>query len=171
MVLSFILLALGGFFTQGFAAVSLQFNVTTDKTEYKNEEPINITFTLYNKGKDADYVNSRFFINSPDRPKSEREVTLLVTAPDGKKLPCKFSYPVGCPKSDYFVSLDPGKEVSSDYPRNLKAYFDFDKPGSYQIVAVYENGHGNELGLKVFNEKLTAKTVTIKIIGSDSKNP
>lgn len=146
------------------ASGTLKFSISLDKSEYKPDEPINVSFKLDNKGKAPVYVNKRFYLGSESMPKEQRDVFLIITSPSGAKLPCKFSYEPGLPKSDYFELLEPGKEVASEWKRDLRGYFDFSEPGTYKVVAVYENVYGKEIGLDVFREKLTSEPVYFKII-------
>ena len=133
------------------------------KKEYQKNDPININLTLKNEGRGPVYVNKRFHINSPQSPKPEREVYLLVTSPKGENLACKIDHDTGYPKSDYFVLLQPGEKVSIKRQRNIKYYYDFSSPGTYTISAVYQNAYGKEIGLDVFSEKISSKPVKIKI--------
>ena len=139
------------------------FTAALDKTEYAAEEPVNITFVLKNQGKDPVYVNKRFYFASEDAPKNQKEVYVTITSPSGQKLPYKFPYETGYPKTDYFTLLEPGQEVKADYPRNLRGNFEFTDPGTYTVTAVYQNTFGRELGLDVFQGKLTAETVKFEI--------
>ncbi len=147
-----------------FAAQSgIVFTATLDKTEYTGEEPINLTFVLKNQGKDPVYVNKRFYFGSEEAPKNQKEVCVTITAPSGEKLPYKFPYEPGYPKSDYFVLLEPAQEVKVDYPRNLRGNFEFSEAGSYTVTPVYQNTFGRELGLDVFQGKLTAEPLKFEI--------
>lgn len=147
---------------------SLKLSVLLDKSEYRQEEPINALFKLENKSKMPIYVNKRFYLSSENMPKEKKDLFLIVTSPSGAKLPCKFSYETGFPKSDYFVLLEPGKEVVSEYPRNLRGYFDFDGPGTYKVAAVYENVYGKEIGLDAFKDKIRSTAVSLRIVKPDS---
>lgn len=151
-------------------SVKLKLEVSLDKNEYKAEDPINITFNLENKGKEPIYVNKRFYLGAEGMPKGERDIFLIVTSPSGAKLPCKFNYEIGYPKSDYFELLEPAKAVSSEYPRNLKGYFDISEPGTYKVVAVYENVYGPEIGLDAFRKKIESDPVTFKIVKPETAN-
>lgn len=150
------------------ASGTLKFSISLDKSEYKLDEPINVSFKLENKGKTAVYVNKRFYLGSESMPREQRDVFLIVTSPSGAKLPCKFSYETGFPKSDYFELFMPGKEVASEWPRNLRGYFDFNEFGAYKVVAVYENVYGKEIGLDTFKDKITSTAVSLKIVKPDS---
>jgi len=150
--------------SDAIAVKGLKFSVYFDKTEYKKTDPININFKLENKGKTDIYVNKRFYINSKDAPREQREVYLLVTSPSGEKLPCKISHETGLPKTDYFVLLKPGEEVSLERKRNIKYYFDFNTPGKYKIIAVYQNIYGKEIGIDAFKDKIESNPVTIEIV-------
>lgn len=150
------------------ASSTLKFSISFDKSEYKLDEPINVSFKLENKGKTPVYVNKRFYLGSESMPKEERDVFLIVTSPSGAKLPCKFSYEIGFPKSDYFELLGSDKEVVSEYKRDLRGYFDFNESGVYKIIAVYQNVYGEEIGLDTFKEKITSSVLSFKIIKPDS---
>ncbi len=152
------------------AQSDIVFTAALDKTEYAGEEPVNLTFALKNKGsaKNPVYVNKRFYFGPEEAPKDQKEVYVTVTAPSGEKLPYKFPYETGYPKTDYFALLEPGQEVKAEYPRNLRGNFEFKEDGVYTVTAVYQNTFGRELGLDVFSGRLTAETVkfTIKSKGN-----
>ncbi|MBI3602452.1 MAG: hypothetical protein HY209_06120 [Candidatus Omnitrophica bacterium] len=150
------------------AAAGIKFSAAVDKMEYKTDEPINIIFSLKNEGKEAVYVNRRFYVGLESMPKQKRDVYLLVTSPSGKKLTSPNNYEAGLPKSDYFELLEPGKEVKSEYPRNLRGFFEFNEPGTYKAVAVYQNVFGEELGLNVFKDKLVSQPVSFTIVKAAS---
>ncbi|MFH0839265.1 MAG: hypothetical protein V1893_03675 [Candidatus Omnitrophota bacterium] len=136
--------------------------ILVDKTEYKSSEPIYITFSLKNNTDKPIYVNKRFYLSSETVPPDDREIYLEVTGPSGEKLPCTYSYPTGFPKCDYFELLEPAKEVVSE-KRNLAYYFDFKQPGSYTIVAVYQNVFGSEIGIDAYKERLVSQAVVLTI--------
>lgn len=161
-ILVFLLLLTQVCFAQ---ASHLEFSILLEKSEYKKQEPIMANFKLENKGEEPIWVNKRFYLNSESVAEDHRgEVVLKVTSPSGQEIPCKFAYEAGLPKSDYFEILAPGKSAVSEYPRNLCGYFDLNEPGVYNIVAVYQNISGKEIGLDVFGEKLTAEPVSLKVI-------
>jgi hypothetical protein len=141
----------------------LKFSASFDKNEYKKDEPIAVEFKLENKGKKAIYVNKRFYLTSEENQKNG-EVYLSIVSPSGEKLPCKASYETGLPKSDYFVSLNPGEGVNSERKFSINYYFDFKAPGTYKIAAVYQNKYGQEIGLDTFKDKIESAPVTIKIV-------
>jgi len=146
-------------------SADLKFSLKLDKTEYKGQEPVNAIFALENKGQEPVLVNKRFYIGlgSPDQ-QYQGEVTLKITSPSGQEIPCKFSYAIGLPKTDYFELLQPNKKVASEYPRNLRGYFSFEESGVYKVIAVYQNIFGKEIGLDVFKDKLTSELASFKII-------
>lgn len=144
--------------------LSLKFSVFFDKNEYKTDEPIYISFKLINTHKKPVYVNKRYYLNSENSKPEDREVYLRVTGPSGNELPCKSSYSTGFPKTDYFVLLNPKEEAVSERKKNLKAYFDLMAPGKYNIIAVYQNIYGAEIGIEVFRDEIKSKPVTIKVV-------
>ena len=147
-----------------FAAQSdIVFTATLDKAEYAAEEPANLAFALKNKGKSPVYVNKRFYFGPEDAPKNQKEVYVTIASPSGQKIPFKFPYETGYPKTDYFAPLEPGQEVKADYPRNLRGNFEFKEEGTYTVTAVCQNAFGRELGLDVFQGKLTAEPVKFTI--------
>lgn len=157
-------------YSDSFAsAEKLSFIVTFDKSEYKVDEPVNMTLKLVNNSPTPVYVNKRFYINTQDSAKKDREVYLIITNEKGQKMPCFFSYETGLPKSDYFVLLEPEKDAASEWSRDLRGYFDLKEPGAYTVVAVYENTYGQELGLDAFKGKITSEPVIFKIVKSEVK--
>lgn len=150
------------------ASSGLKFSLILDKNEYKIGEAVNATFKLENKGKNPVYVNKRFFLSSEEKPKEKRDVFLTITSTSGAKLPCNFSYETGLPKTDYFELLEPGKEVTSEWKRDLRGYFDFAEPGTYKVVAVYQNAYGREIGLDAFKDKVVSEPVLFKVSSPDS---
>lgn len=145
------------------AQSDLVFTATLDKIEYTADEPINLAFALKNQSKNSVYINKRFFFGSEDAPKDQKEVYAAIMSPSGQKLPFKFPYETGYPKSDYFELLEPGKEVKCEYPRNLRGNFEFTEEGAYTVNVVYQNAFGRELGLEVFSQRLTAEPVKFVI--------
>ena len=85
---------------------------------FTKTEPIKTKFILANNGKKPVFVNNRFFINSKDSPKEQREIYLIVISPSGEKLPCKISGETGLPRTDNFVFLQPGEEAALKRERN-----------------------------------------------------
>lgn len=148
-------------------AADLKFSIILDKNEYNLGDPVFANFKLQNKGRKPVYVNKRFYINCPDQPKESKEISLLITSPSTKKLACNYSYRTGFPKSEYFELLEPGKEITSEWKRDLRTYFNFDEAGIYKITAIYENVYGKEIGLDAFRDKLTS-TVSLKIVKPES---
>lgn len=151
------------------ASGSVALTIATDKSDYGPTEPITVSLTLKNTGAAPVYVNKRFYMSAEEMPKNQRDVYFVVTSPSGEKLPCKFAYPTGYPKTDYFESLGPGKEASAEYKRNLRGFFDFKEPGAYTITAYYENVFGAEIGLDVFTDKIQSNTVTVTITQEQKK--
>lgn len=164
VVLTGIAVGMLGLPLQSLAASSdVVFTVVLDKTEYAAEEPVNLTFVLKNKGKSPVYVNKRFYFGSEEAPRNQKEVYVTITAPSGEKLSYKFPYETGYPKTDYFTLLEPGQEIKAEYPRNLRGNFEFKEEGTYTVTAVYQNTFGRELGLDVFQGKLTAGPLKFEI--------
>ena len=140
-----------------------EFRATLDKTSYAGGEPVMLTFTLNNTGREPVWVNTRFYLSSKTAPEDDREVYLILTSPSGKELPCTFSYPTGFPKTDYFVRLEPGQEASSEHPRDVRGFFELKEPGTYTLQAVYHNVFGAELGLDAVKGPLESKPITFTI--------
>ena len=145
-------------------SAKMLFSISLEQNECKSDEPIYVTFKLQNKDKRGVYVNKRFYLGSEEMPKEKREVFLIVSSPSSTKLICKYLYETGLPKSEYFELLEPQKEVISEFKRDLRAYFDFAESGTYQIVAVYQNVYGKEIGLDTFTDKVISKPVLLKIL-------
>ena len=147
-----------------FAAKDLELTISFDKEEYTTKEPIYVTPNIKNNTKEPIWINWRFYMNSDTSPNEHREVYFLVTSPKGDRLKCEIDgYETGLPRTDYFILLEPGKDVSIERKKSIKHFFDFSEPGEYKIEAVYQNVHGKELGLDAFKGELKSKPVTIKI--------
>jgi hypothetical protein len=143
----------------------MEFTVSCDKPgAYKTQDPIKIGFKLKNKSNSPIYVNKRFYLGQEEDTVKDRDLYLSVISPSGQKLSYKFPYKTGLPKSDYFVLLKPGEEVSSEYPRNINGTFEFNEPGEYKITAVYQNAYGIEIGVDAFKDKIESNSITISVI-------
>jgi hypothetical protein len=155
-------LTLGG---PGFSAdVQLKLNLLLDKSEYSLDEPINVILSLKNLGPTPVMVNQRFYISAQQASGNQKEVYFDLVSPAGVKLACRNFYETGYPKSDYFKLLVPNEEVKSEYPRNLKGFFEIMEPGTYTINAVYQNVFGEEIGLDVFKGQLVSEPVKFTIV-------
>ena len=142
----------------------LKFNLVIEKAEYSSADPINVVFTLKNLGAEPVMVNQRFYISDQKAANNQRDVYFELTSPSGAKMPCQHSYETGFPKTDYFKLLGPGEETRSEYPRNLKGFFDIVEPGTYTVVAVYQNVFGAEIGLDAFKGQLFSEPVKFTIV-------
>jgi hypothetical protein len=168
--LIFILLAVLFLSEPGFCATaSLKFSARLEKTEYSLDEPINVTFYLKNLGQKPVLINARFYISSQEAKKNQRDVYLILTSPSGAKLACKYFYETGLPKTEYFKLLAAGEEIKSEYPRNLKGFFEIVEPGPYKLTAVYQNVFGAEIGLDTFTGQLISEPVKFTIVSSKNQ--
>jgi hypothetical protein len=146
------------------AQARLKFGLLLEKSEYSSDEPINVIFSLKNLGEQPVTVNQRFYVNSPESAKNQKEVYFRITSPSGSLLSGAHFYETGYPKTDYFKLLAPGQEAKSEYPRNLKGYFELTEPGTYTVEAVYQNVFGSEIGLDVFGEQLICEPVKFTVV-------
>ena len=162
LVMAALAIACGVGQARGDAAPSgdLTFRVVPEQAEYTRAGPIEVRFQLENHGTAPVYVNTRFKLGPPAAAKAQREVWLAARAPSGQ--PLKSTYPdvpTGFPKSQSFERLAPGGKVLSERAVDLKTYFDFPAPGTYRLVATYENVFGRELGLDAVRTKRTAEVL------------
>ena len=152
----------------GFTAAKAKENVALEIVLEKEEVPlsgeIQTGFKLVNKGPEPVTVNQRFKLGSAKAAANQRELILEVKAADKSPVEMKnFDYETGLPKSAYFKLLQPGEEATSERKWNLKDLAKIEKPGLYEITAVYQNVFGKELGLDVFGGKVTA-SAKIKVV-------
>ena len=131
-------------------SVGLQLTLSFDKASYTASDPILLTLALQNIGTQAVWVTKRFFISAKEVPPQQRDVYLEATPPSGQALVSTYTYETGFPRTDLFIELRPGEEAAAEHQANLRYYFDCKEPGTYQVVAVYENVFGPELGLDTF---------------------
>lgn len=146
------------------ANAQLKFSLILEKAEYSPNEPINVILSLKNLGASPVMVNQRFYISAPQVAKNQKEVYFDLVSPSGAKLVCKNFYETGYPKTEYFKLLASGEEVKSEYPRNLRGYFEITESGTYTLVAVYQNVFGSEIGLDTFKEQLVTEPVKFTIV-------
>jgi hypothetical protein len=144
----------------------IKFSLTLDKAEYTLQEPVNLTFTLKNLGKEPVMVSKRFYIGDPQAAVNQRDIYLTLVSSTGEKITGKYFYPTGYPKTDYFQLLGPNEEVKSEYTRNLYGYFELKEPGIYTVSAVYQNAFGAEIGLDTFKEPLASEPVKFTIVNN-----
>ena len=143
--------------------LGLSLSFKEKKKEYSKLDPIYISLKLTNESNKGIYINKRFFVNSEDS--SQGEIYLSVISPPGEKLPCVIpSRNIGLPKTDYFMNLEPGQEVSSEREVDIKNYFDFSTPGEYKISAIYQNVYGEEIGINAYTNKVKSDIVIIEIV-------
>lgn len=147
---------------------SVTLAIVLEKAEYKLSDKIETGFKLVNGGKEPVWVSKRFKLGTPEAAPEEKELVLQVKAAGGEPVETKVrDYESGLPKSDYFQLLQPGEEASSERKWDLKDLAKIEKPGDYEITAVYQNTYGKELGLDVFKGKVAA-TAKVKIIEEGS---
>ena len=144
----------------------LKFSLILEKAEYSADEPINVIFSLKNLGVGPVTVNQRFYISDQKAAKNQKEVYFDLISPTGAKLPCKYFYETGYPKTEYFKLLGPSQEAKSEYPRNLRGFFEMIEPGTYTVTAVYQNVFGAEIGLDTFKEQLVSAPVKFRIVSA-----
>ena len=146
------------------AKENVALEIVLEKPEAKLSEEIKTGFKLVNKGSEPVWVNQRFKLGTAKAVPEQREVILEVKAEDGTPVEMKSTdYVSGLPKSDYFKLLKPGEEASTERKWNLKDLAKIEKPGTYEITAIYENSFGKELGLDVFKGK-SAASVKVKVV-------
>ncbi len=146
------------------ASARLKFILSLDKTEYTSNDPINASFILKNVGSEPVMVNQRFYVSSESAPPKQKDVYFELISPSGQKLICQHFYPTGYPKTDAFKLLAPNEEAKSEYPRNLRGFFEIKQPGTYTLKAVYKNMFGQEIGLEVFQEELVSDPVKFTVV-------
>ena len=148
------------------ANAQLKFSLVLEKAEYSVEEPINVVFSLKNLGPTPVIVNQRFYISAQNAAKNQKEIYFDLTSPSGAKLPCQHFYETGYPKTEYFKLLAPNEEAKSEYPRNLRGFFEMVEPGTYTLLAVYQNVFVAEIGLDTFKEQLVSEPVKFTIVST-----
>ena len=142
----------------------IAFHVTLANTEYTRTDPIEVTFSLENKGRKPVWVNKRFYLNADTQPPEERDVILEVTSPTGEKVPCTYSHQTGLPRTEHFELLQPGRRAEAERPHDLRNYFDFAALGRYTVVGIYTNVFGQEIGLDALTSPVRSKPVTFTMV-------
>ena len=145
------------------AEAPVQLQVATEQPAYHASEPVTVRLTLKNVSKTPVWVTTRFFVSSPEVAANRRDIYLEITAPSGERLPITFTHVTGFPKTDLFKELQPGEEITSEARPNLRYLADLKAPGQYQVVAVYENVFGPEIGLETFRGVVRSSVATFTI--------
>lgn len=137
-------------------AQEVELKLALEWEEYKLSENIDCEFQLWNRGDRPIWVNKRFKLGSEKADPRQKELVLLVKEASGAPVEMKtFDHETGFPKSDFFVQLKPGEKAAADRKWNLKDLAKIEKPGEYELTAVYQNTYGKELGLDAFKQKIT----------------
>ena len=139
------------------------FQLSLDKSTYARGESIRISFSLRNTGHQPAWVNKRMFVSGSQVTNEHREIFLRVSTSSGQSVDCERSFSAGLPRSDDFMLLEAGQEAVGEQPRDLRADCTLEHPGTYRIVAVYDNSFGSELGLETVKGPLTSPTVTFSV--------
>lgn len=91
-----------------------------------------------NTATQAVWLNTRLVLNAEHAPPAFREVWLDVTGPDGQQRPFECRVRAGFPTTSNYTLLPPGDHYQAQI--HLGECFDFSAPGSYRIVAHYQDG-------------------------------
>jgi hypothetical protein len=109
-----------------------------ESQKLKLGQDINFTVQLKNTSSQNLWVNQRMLLNSSHSPVMMREIWVDVVGPDGEQIPFSSRVRAGEAVASDFNVLKPGQVVSKQ--NNLANYFEFKKPGVYQITAHYQDG-------------------------------
>jgi hypothetical protein len=146
-----------------FSRGPIAFRLVLQEARHLQGQPVLVRFQLVSRAPRPILVNRRMFVNPPEAPPDQREVTIAVRGPDDRPLPSRPPQPVGLPRVEDFVELAPGQTLESERVWDLAQMYPIDRPGTYQIQATYRNARGAELGLTVFSEAVEAPPVAVQI--------
>ncbi len=146
----------------------LRFELVFAKTAFTVDEPVTCNMLLTNISTEPLLVNKRFLVNLPFP--SPHEVYFLITDESGRQLHFQLLIRAGNPEPGDFTTLAPGDSVGTqilyrvvDPPGyDLSSAFDLARPGSYTVMAVYENRTVPE-ATKAWTGRLESDATTITI--------
>ena len=98
-------------------------------------DAVTATLTLRHTAESAALVNTRLAVNRPGAPVGFRDVSFVVTGPDGVDLPLAVKVNVGAPRERDFRLLEPREAVTRTV--DLHKLYDLSRPGAYRIRATY----------------------------------
>lgn len=118
---------------QHSAVIELSGTATATRTA------VPVQLVLRNTGGVSLWVNQRLLINTEHAPAEARDVWFEVVAPDGHKLAFQEKVRAGAAEAKYYRALEKGQ--SKQIAIELSRYFEFDKPGTYEVIAHYQDGN------------------------------
>jgi hypothetical protein len=121
--------------TFGPASADLTLTLELERSSYSVGGPIGCKIVLTNRGTESVTVNDRFLIAHSVSP--EQDIKLLLTGPDGYKVPLGVISNAGPLDESDFSSLGKGQSIEKEV--DLALYFILPGPGKYSLGASYEN--------------------------------
>lgn len=100
---------------------------------------VTVQLLLRNDGEAQLWANQRLVVNAEHAPAEARDVWLEVVDASGRKLAFQEKVRAGAADAKHYRALAKGqsKQIAID----LSRYFDFDKPGTYEVTAYYHDGN------------------------------
>jgi len=143
----------------------LSAHLSVPETDYAVGEDIIVTLSLRNESANPLIINRRCGIRSfPfDLSKGPWEVDFEVTFGQVNCLRMGVIIERKPGDADDFIRLDSGAEYVCQY--KITNYFKMKSPGTYSIVASYQNSDdGHQYGLVVWTGEIISNTINIKVI-------
>ena len=129
-------------------------------------QDVSLNVQLKNMSAQRLWVNQRLLLNIVDSPPVMRELWFDVVGPDGAPVAFSAHVRAGEAVASNFNVLKPGEVVSKQI--KLSNYFEFDKPGVYQITAHYQDGTTDvpqaPNGVPHFQEPLSSAAAKLELL-------
>ncbi len=111
--------------------------VTLDKNKVHIGDLPEVTVRLINEGQEMVIVNGRLLVAPLRTPDSLKEISFVISGPEGSMNLRKVRVNSGQPNIDNFVRLFPGEYIFKTY--DLSRYFSYKVSGNYKVAAEYCN--------------------------------
>lgn len=117
---------------------SLKLTLQLEQQVHHPGEPVVVTITLVNIGREAVVINSRMSVNLPPLSSPLRELAFKIALPSGKSFYPDVVIDPGALYNTHFIELQPGE--SFEQTVHLQSYgYEFTETGTYTIAANYQN--------------------------------
>ncbi|MBI5294235.1 MAG: hypothetical protein HY869_02085 [Chloroflexi bacterium] len=117
---------------------SLKLTLQLERQVHHPGEPVVVTITLVNIGREAVVINSRMSVNLPPLSSPQRELAFKIALPSGKSYYPDVMIDPGALYNTHFIELQPGAFFEQTV--HLQSYdYEFTETGTYTIVANYQN--------------------------------
>ena len=135
--------------------------IEMDKSTNQFNNPIFVIVRLKNLGDDPVTVNGRMSVNYPNAPDALRDITFIVTDPNGEPVSFKASVNIRPPEKEDILVLSPGEMIEKKY--NIVILYSIEEIGSYSAYAIYHNSFETDHNILTWKGELPSNIVRFEV--------